>query len=104
MEYFNSFPISSIHTVPRQGKSIALTYYIKHCNVSSKTLREIAMALYFTRLNNETSTIIPWPELILAATPYEISWNQLAVHCLTVEVVSDLKIICINWYDLGMVY
>ena len=34
-------------------------------------------------------------------TPYEISWNQLAIHCLTVEVVSDLKII---WYDLGMVY
>lgn len=53
---------------------------------SSKALREVAMAVYFAQLNDETSRIMPWPELILAAIPYEIKWHQLAVHCLTVEV------------------
>lgn len=44
------------------------------------------MAVYFAQLNDETSRITPWPELILAAAPYEIKWYQLAVHCLSVEV------------------
>ena len=53
---------------------------------SSKALREISMAIYFGQLNNETSGISPWPELLLTAVPYEIKWHQLAIHCLTVEV------------------
>lgn len=44
------------------------------------------MAVYFAQLNNEISRIIPWPESILAAVPYEVKWHQLAVHCITVEV------------------
>ena len=51
--------------------------------------------MYFAQLNSEGSIITPWPELLLAAVPYEIKWQQLAVHCLSVEVSLCVQLVTV---------
>lgn len=52
--------------------------------------------MYFAQLNSEGSTITPWPELLLAAVPYEIKWQHLAMHCLSVEVSLYVQLVTVH--------